>query len=353
MALENNNIVTNSNAYKYNAVRLNEEFEQRLISQIPEGLNKLEIAMFMYVKLCKIFTYDEEFFLHIMGTIPQRDMSSMNHTQLSNLSRINEDNNSIVCWEFAIIYGKILKDLGIDSYVYDSELFDIKPVEVVDEEEYFVQRYGKWHPTFGIKIDDTFINFSFSAWHSDLSLAKNNYMVRDITCINETEQEKQAITDAITKAYSYLAPNESIKSSNFDACVEEYEKSSSSVQVPLSEKMEILLEKIKESNLTGMDMLDYILLLRVLVFNPREREDNFKATMINGIYPKNSIRRPIMVFTLNDTSISSNPENNYYYIYNNEKAIIPISKEELESGFSDDRFIYFREGSRISGIKER
>ena len=73
---------------------------------------------------------------------------------------------------------------------------------------------GKWHPTFGIKIDDTFINFSFSAWHSDLSLAKNNYMVRDITCINETEQEKQAITDAITKAYSYLSPNESIKSSN-------------------------------------------------------------------------------------------------------------------------------------------
>lgn len=354
MAIKNNNVFNEINAYKYDLVEIDEEFEKEIISQIPSGLNKLEIAMYVYIKLCKTFTYDEEYFLHLMGTISKRDMSDLRHTELSNLSKINKNNNSVVCWEFVIIYGKILKDLGIDSYVYDTLIFDDKPSDIVDEEEYFQQRYGKWHPTFGIRIDSTFIDVNVSAWYGDLSLAKNNYAVRNIRCIDETVEEKNAISNAIKKAYSFLAPNEPIKSSDFDACVEEYEKNNANkTQVSVDEKIEILLEKIQEPTLTGMDMLDYILLLRILIFSQKEREDNFKAIMVSGDPLENGTHRPIIIFTLNDTSISNNPEKNNYYIYNHEKMIMPIDREELQAGFLDNRFIYFRDGSRISGIKER
>ena len=100
-------------------------------------------------------------------------------------------------------------------------------------------------------------------------------------------------------------------------------------------------------------MLDYILLLRILIFSQKEREDNFKAIMVSGDPLENGTHRPIIIFTLNDTSISNNPEKNNYYIYNHEKMIMPIDREELQAGFLDNRFIYFRDGSRISGIKER
>lgn len=354
MAIINNDILNENNAYKYNFVRIDEQFEKEIVSEIPSGLTKLEIAMYVYLKLCKTFTYDEKFFLRLMGTMAKQNMHDLSHTQLSNLSKINFDNNSVVCWEFVIIYGKILKDLGIDSYVYDTMLFDDKPCSVVSEDEYFQERYGKWHPTFGFKIDNIFIDVNVSAWYGDLSLAKCNYMPVNLHCIEETPEEKELIENAIRKAYSILSPNQLIQSSDFDSYVENYEKTTySKTQIPLSEKLDILTEKIQESNLTGMDMLDYVMLLRILIFNQKEREDNFKALMISGDVLEQNSHRPIVVFTLNDTSISNNPERNSYYIYGHDRRIIPMTKDELEVGFSEGRFIYFREGSRISGIKGR
>lgn len=60
-------------------------------------------------------------------------------------------------------------NVGINSYVYDTELFEDAPVEVVDEREYFEQRYGKWHPGFAVNVDNqifsNFINAMVEVYH--------------------------------------------------------------------------------------------------------------------------------------------------------------------------------------------
>ena len=135
--IELSQLFTQENKYRYESISIDDEFAKRIISSIPENLSQVEKALFVYIRLCKILSYDDEFLLYITKALSKKEMSSMNHAKIDNLTKINEDNNSIVCWEFVAIYGKILSMIGINSYVYDTEIFEDTPVEVVDEKEYF------------------------------------------------------------------------------------------------------------------------------------------------------------------------------------------------------------------------
>lgn len=338
--LIDNSIFNKKNAYKYDLIKIDEEFAKEIISQIPSGLNNLEIALFVYIKLCKTFSYDEEYFMCDMGVMSKRKKVFIKHTKLSNILTINKDNNYVVCWEFVAIYGKILRELGIESYVYD--IADEKNYIIVDEHEYFQILYGKWHPYFVIKVNNTFIDINVSAWYGDLSLAKNNYMLKNIKCLDENKKRKENILNGIKKAYSLISPDKPIESFEFYNNFENKNE-----QISLKEKIKIISQKIKESDLTGMDMLDYILLL-----SRQENRDNLNTTVIGADVLENGHYRPTIIFTLNNKSISNNPGENYYYVYYNGKKIMPISKEKIEEEFLNKKFRYFKKGLRISGIKE-
>ena len=213
-----NSVVNKNNAYKYDSVNIDEEFKKEIILGIPRELNKLETAMYIYLKLCQTLTYDEDYFQYSMGTNTKRTMPDMSHTKPSDLFKINSNNNSVVCWEFITIYGKILKDFGIDSYVYDimlSDSFDDKPTRIVNENNFFKEQYGTNHVRFGIKIDNSFIDVYVSALYGDFCLAKNNSMIRNVECVNSSFEERYALANAIKKAYSILCPNQTIEKCDF------------------------------------------------------------------------------------------------------------------------------------------
>lgn len=66
----------------------------------------------------------------------------------------------------------------INSYVYDIEIFEYTPVEVVDEKKYFEVRYSKWPPGFAVSVDGQLFSILINTIVGDLSLAKHNYELK-------------------------------------------------------------------------------------------------------------------------------------------------------------------------------
>ena len=214
--VELSQLFTEENKYRYDSISINNEFAKMIISSIPENITQLEKAIYVYIKLCKLLSYDDEFLLYITRALSKKEMSSTNHTKIDNLANINESNNSVVCWEFVAIYGKILSMIGINSYVYDTELFEDAPVEVVDEREYFEQRYGKWHPGFAVNVDNQIFSISINAMVGDLSLAKHNYELKEIKSLHNDEEEKKKFKETINKVYGMVTNGAEIKPYNFE-----------------------------------------------------------------------------------------------------------------------------------------
>lgn len=352
--IELSQLFTQENKYRYESICIDDEFAKRIISSIPENLSQVEKALFVYIRLCKILSYDDEFLLYITKALSKKEMSSMNHAKIDNLTKINEDNNSIVCWEFVAIYGKILSMIGINSYVYDTEIFGDTPVEVVDEKEYFEERYGKWHPGFAVSVDGQLFSISINAMVGDLSLAKHNYELKEIKSLYEDEEKKKQLKEIINKVYGIVAEGKEIKPYDFKKEVDDYVETIDNLKpITIEEKLEIFFSKIKQSEFLGLEFINDVFLTGGNIFSKKEMDDNCFATIIGKRFleeRKQSI--PIIIVTINKKSIEENPNENEYYILDGIDGLVPISLQQLQERFNIDEFRYFREGNRIPGVVE-
>ena len=83
----------------------------KLIQSIPEGLNKIEIARFLYIELGRYFIYDPEF-------VSEQDPEKRREIAYRNIDEIK--NNKVVCISLSNIYTELLIRCGIDAKtVYD------------------------------------------------------------------------------------------------------------------------------------------------------------------------------------------------------------------------------------------
>lgn len=352
--VELSQLFTEENKYRYDSISINNEFAKMIISSIPENITQLEKAIYVYIKLCKLLSYDDEFLLYITRALSKKEMSSTNHTKIDNLANINESNNSVVCWEFVAIYGKILSMIGINSYVYDTELFEDAPVEVVDEREYFEQRYGKWHPGFAVNADNQIFSISINAMVGDLSLAKHNYELKEIKSLHNDEEEKKKFKETINKVYGMVTNGAEIKPYNFEKEVDDYIEITDNLRpVKIEDKIAIFFSKVKQSEFLGLEFINDVFLLGGNIFNEKELKDNCFATIIGKRFleeQKKSI--PIIVFAINKTSIKDNPNENEYYILEGINGLVPISLQQLQESFNIGEFRYFADGNRVPGILE-
>lgn len=105
--LENSNTVTHD-------IKMNEQLKENLISNIPEDFNQLEKSIYLYIKLCQIFSYDDVYYYND---------KTETHRNVSNILDYNEKNNKVVCYEFAYIYSDLLRSIRI-NHIKEKETKD-------------------------------------------------------------------------------------------------------------------------------------------------------------------------------------------------------------------------------------
>ena len=287
---------------------MNSELLNTLFLNIPNNLTKLEQAIFLYIKLCKLLTYDELFYTMNEDAIKY-------HENINNLKNITLENNKVVCYEFNMLYAKVLDRLGIKYQIQD----------------YSKSNLRKGHANLIFKSDNFIVTADSvtSILMGDLTNAKLGYPLVGLICKNNPKEFEKIIL----KVYQ----NQIIETEN---------SLLTNNNTSLFSRFKIIITKVLEKNLALIDAYSYLLILRNTLFNYDEKLSNFRVSLVRN----NKTLKPLMILTLNEYDFENEEDETRYYYFDNH-SLIETSVEEIRTNFLNDTFSYFENDlARIPNI---
>lgn len=312
-------------------ITISDELKEEILEGFPVNANKIEQDIYIYIKICKTLTYDDEFYaVNQMGDVARK------HENIKRISTITPKNNKVVCYEFNAIYGKFLDELGTKFKTNQALLFG----------------FGGGHAYLKYRSDKFLVSADSvtSILQGDMMRAKLNQPLVGLKCLNANIETQKEFYDLVTKMYNLIASQENAKAvsrvehvETFEDVLAQYQKTILDVpKIDLDEKLDILVNKVNRTKMTGIDSLSYVLQLRTVLFTEEERKNNIGVTIIrnNEPYEENQLAMASAIFTLNKQNVTQNKEQNLYYFYNPNSELSPISLDELEDSFSVGRFDY-------------
>ena len=309
-----------------NCIEINEEFKEHIFSDIPDDFTKLEKAFYIYLKLCNIFTYDV---ISVNGL-----KSNINHEDIGRIKEIDKDNNVILCYEFIVIYAKILDELKINYRING------KPI------------YGRGHTNITMEYNNSTIMVepTRGVIDCDLTNAKIGILLDGFIPSTDDEKEKNIIDKSIQKVYKYVEENYNKKYLSQKEIINNNKEDIKNKEfLTLDNRFELLIGKLINSKLPPVEIIKQLGIIRKSVFEDLDFFDYYLvANKEEMSYPNNIKLSIVLVF--NKFGIHSNKENNYY-IYNYPKSIEKISLDRLEKLFIDSKISYVKSHKKeIPGI---
>lgn len=306
----------------YKKIEVSSELKKCVFEGMPDDFSELEKAIYIYIKMCKILTYDEEFY-----ALKQGGCVAYKHEDINHVKEITPENNKVVCYEFNAIYEKLIGELGIHFEVSQSVRDGFGGVHAS-----LKFRSGK----FIIKADSV-----TSILSGDIMQAKLNQPLKGLICLNMNAKTQVEFKHMITNVYKEIASIEEKKTSNevekiesFDDILKQYcEVTDNIKEVSLEEKMDILVRKANSTKLVGIDALSYIIQLRKVLFTSRERLSNFQISVIrdSGINNQNEYASANAIFSLRKKGEKKDLMS--YYFYTPGQNLRPINRDDLERFF--------------------
>ncbi|MBD9115096.1 hypothetical protein EGP95_04870 [bacterium] len=331
----------------YRNVQIDNALENKILSLLPADTTLLEKAIYIYIKMCKLLTYDDEYY-----AVNQKGYATLKHKDTNHVSAVTPENNKVVCYEFNLIYTKLLDKLGIHfSSNYKSMLNE---------------KYGSAHVSLDFRVGKFLVmaDSVTSILLGDIMQAKLNQPLSGIKCINRNLQTQQEFKESLSRMYQLIASQEKnlTKSSQvehtqtLDELLDEYSKSTDNIQeISLNERLAILIDKVNSTEMVGIDSLSYIIQLEKILFTPEQKGKNIAFSIVRNNIPTDDskIAMASAIFTLNEQGFQEKPDQNIYYYFNPNSKLISITKEELQNRFNDKVLEYILEKDpRIPGIKE-
>jgi hypothetical protein len=334
------NRITQNEDFNFNQIKVNEELRKLILKDMPPYLTLLEKAIYIYIKMCKVLTYDEEFY-----AVHQRGPVALRHEEVENVAKITPTNNRVVCYEFTAIYEKLVAELGISFSTYQALL----------------NGFGGGHSNIELRIGKYIVEADAvtSILNGDLMRAKVNQGLVGISCHNKCQQTREEFYHAYEMVYRLIANqekqitgNEVGKQETFDDILPEYLGTTDKVRhVDAREKVDILVAKVNATKLQGMDAMAYILHLRRILFTEQEQKDYFAITIIRENTPnRETVARPQAIFSIR---IPEGPDFIVkYYVYYPGEPFKELTAEELQILFNASTYEYIdKEDPEIPGIK--
>jgi hypothetical protein len=333
----------------HDKIRLSEELRTKILEGMPDNYSKLEKAIYIYIKMCKILTYDDEYY-----AVNQKGVATEKHKDINYVSNITPLNNKVVCFEFNLIYSKLLSELGINfSSNYKGMMGEA---------------YGESHANLTFRCDKFLVRADSvtSILKGDIMQAKLNQPLKGLNCANHNTNTYREFNELVSKVYELVATQEKKDNKDilvehvqtFDEIMKEYENTTDNIKkVDLNEKLSILIDKVNFTKMVGIDSLSYVLQLKDVLFDATEKTQNIAITIIrnNEPFDKDSVAMASAIFTINLSDYSKQEDDNIYYYFNPNHELMLITKEELQAKFNDGTFEYvdIKNDPKIPGISER
>lgn len=318
----------------YEKVELNPDLHDAIIEKMPEGISRLEKAAYIYAKMCTILTYDNRFM-----AANQKGEAAEKHKSLDYVSQISPENNEVVCFEFNMIYAKMLDEQGLH---FKSEYKDMSG-------EY----YGYGHANLEFR-DGKFIvqaDSVASILGGDIARAKLGLPLTGFECESPNKRTQKEFQDKVNAMYELVQSQERENDpwNEYDSLTENL------YPVEFDEKKAILLDRLKSTNLRGIDAMTYTLQLRKALFSEQERRDNISVVVlrnnaVNGEGPKLEAGA---VIAMNGSNLDDQPSETSYYYLSSNKELSSITLEDVKSRLNDGTFEYIeRNDPKIPGTVE-
>lgn len=156
--------------------------KSKIINSVPKDFSNVERAIYVYTKLCQIFSYDPVYYFK---------EEAGNHSSIANIENYNEENNEVVCYEFAYILSDVLKDMGISH------------IKERNNEE---QKFQNSHTNISFLVDDfvIFADSTTTVEAGDLSSSKYSLDLKGIRCMQYDDEIQQRFMQAKGKVKSYI-----------------------------------------------------------------------------------------------------------------------------------------------------
>ena len=341
----NKHLVTVDN--KYQTVQLDDELEHEIISGIPENASDLEKGIYIYIKMCKLLTYDDEYF-----AVGQKGEATVKHKSIDHVSSITLKNNKVVCYEFNMIYSKLLNKFGIHF--------------ASDYKGFVGEAYGEGHANLEFRADKFLVTADAvtNILQGDIMQAKLNQPLIGLKCININEQTQIEFKETLSKVYRLVAEQDKSINNNrvehkqtLEELLAEYSGRTQNIKdIDVNERLSILIDKVNSTRMVGVDSLSYVLQLRKVLFTKEQRNNNMGVSIIRNNEPLEEGRFAMAsaIITLNRLSFEDKPDQNLYYYFNPNHELVQISVEDLQAKFNEGLFAYIAEDDpKIPGIIEK
>lgn len=317
---------------KYKYVKLDKKLEQEIISNMPSNLNNLEKSMYIYMKMCKTLSYDDEYY-----AVDQKGDAVEKHQNIDYITNITLDNPKAVCFEFNVIYTKFLNDLGIN---FESNYKNM-----------YGEAYGDAHVELGFRVGKFLVNADSvtTILGGDLVRSKLNQPVIGLTCINKNNKTKEEFNKCLNHVNNIILKEYKIKETNkeesLDDLLKEYETLTNNIkEVKIQDKFDLLLEKINLSNMRGIDSYYYIMQMKKILFTDEELVENFAFNLIRTNLPQDEEKTAgiVGIFTVNDYNINEYADLNKYYLLTENNEVKAINKELIENKFESGEYDFIK-----------
>ena len=318
----------------YEKVELNPELHDVILEQMPDGLSGLEKAAYIYAKMCTILTYDNKFM-----AANQEGEAAEKHKSLDYVGQISPDNNEVVCFEFNMIYAKMLDEQGLH---FKSEYKNLIGEDYGDGHANLEFRDGK----FIVRADSV-----ASILGGDIARAKLGLPLTGFECENPNPRTQKEFQDKVSAMYELVQSQERDNDpwNEYDSLTENLHP------VEFDEKKTILLDRLKSTNLRGIDAMSYALQLRKTLFSEQERKDNVSIVVlrnnaVNGDGPKLEAGA---VIAMSGSNLDNRDGNTSYYYLSSERELTSLTLEDIKSKLDDGTFEYIeRKDPKIPGTVE-
>lgn len=306
-------------------ITLDEYLEKELNKYKKKEYSPLEEAIYYYLRLCELLTYDQEYFV-IKGN---HDIHAK-HEYIDNINAMNLDNNGVITYDFILLYARILKNLGI-QYTIDQTL--LAGIDQGNAKLTF--KYGEYLVAIS-SIDNI--------ESSDLTNVKINDDIVNIKSINQNTVTKAKFDELVYRIYDEIIKRKE-DTKRFQESLKNYKNKYASQNLSIKEKMYVLLKRLARSDLKGIDMVAYEKKVFDNIFgNNPSIKMNFICSQINAHKEYNLT--PLMII-----SIINDGDYTYYVIDpNNADVVDIISKEELIDMFESKYYFYITNQENIPGI---
>lgn len=325
------NKLTETQDTLYEKANLNPELRNAILEQMPEDATGLEKASYIYAKMCTMLTYDNKFM-----AANQKGEAAEKHKSLDYIEQISPENNEVVCFEFNMIYAKMLNELGLN---FKSEYKNMIGEDYGDGHANLEFRDGK----FIVRADSV-----SSILGGDIARAKLGLPLIGFECESKNKRTQQEFQESVSKMYELVQQQEREKNpwDEYDLLTENLKP------VEFDEKKSILLERLKATNLRGIDAMTYALQLRKALFSEKERENNVSVVVLrnNEVAGQGPKLEAGAVIAMNESNLDDQPNETSYYYLSSDRELTSLTLEDIKTKLDNGTFEYIeRKDPKIPG----